>query len=197
MIAGLLFLIWCLIAPLLAKLLIVTEPLEHADAMIVLSGSAAYKERTQKSAQLFRQGIAPRVFLTDDGQLAGWSDAEQKNPSFAELEQRELIANGVDPDAITVLPSYVAGTDDEASAISSELQARPIGSLLIVTSPYHTRRALWTFDKALKGQDVELGIVSPPLGQQTPSPYLWWIYPSGWYAVAGEYVKSVAYYFYY
>jgi len=197
MIAGLIFLIWCLIAPLLAKFLIVEKPLARAEAMIVLSGSAAYKERTQKAAQLFQQGAAPKIFITDDGQSAGWSAAEQRNPSFAELEQRELIAKGVDPAAIILLPGYVAGTDDEARAMAPEIQSQLIGSLLIVTSAYHTRRTLWTFEKVFAGQNVELGIVSPPPGQQTPDPYFWWIYPSGWSSVAGEYVKSVIYYFYY
>jgi len=197
MIAGLIFLIWCLIAPLLAKFLIVEKPLARADAMIVLSGSAAYKERTQKAAQLVQQGAALKIYVTDDGQFAGWSEAEQKNPSFAELERRELIANGVDPAAMILLPGYVAGTDDEARAMATEIQSRPIGSLLIVTSAYHTRRALWTFEKVLSGPNVELGIFSVPPGQQAPDPYFWWIYPSGWSSVAGEYVKSVVYYFYY
>jgi len=197
MIAVLLFFAWCLAAPLIARFLIVEKPLSRAEGMIVLSGSAAYKERTQKAAQLFRQGIVPRVFITDDGQFGGWSETEQKNPTFAELEQRELIASGVDPDAITLLPGHVAGTDDEARAIADEIHARPMGSLLVVTSAYHTRRALRTFEKALVGQNVEIGIVSPPTGTQTPNPILWWIYLSGWYAVAGEYVKSVVYYFYY
>jgi uncharacterized SAM-binding protein YcdF (DUF218 family) len=197
MIAVLGFVIWCLIAPLLAKLLIVEKPLSRADAMIVLSGSAAHRERTQKAAQLYKQGVASKIYITNDGQFAGWSEAEQRNPPFYELETQELISNGVDPDAITVLPGIVAGTDDEARAMADQIHTKPIDSLLIVTSAYHTRRALWTFGKALAGQNVELGIVSPPPGRQTPDPYFWWVYPSGWSSVAGEYVKSVVYYFYY
>jgi len=196
-IAGLIFLTWCLTAPLLAKLLIVEKPLIRAEAMVVLSGSAAYRERTQKAAQLYKQGIAPKIYITDDGQFAGWSEVEQRNPPFYELEIQELISNGVDPEAIALLPGVVAGTDDEAIAIATEIESRPIGSLLIVTSAYHTRRALWTFEKALDGQHVALGIVSPPPSEQTPKPLFWWIYPPGWSAVAGEYVKSVVYYFYY
>jgi uncharacterized SAM-binding protein YcdF (DUF218 family) len=196
-IAGLLFLTWCLIGSLLANFLIVEKPLTRADAIIVLSGSAAYRERTRKAAQLYKQGVAPKIYITDDGQFAGWSEAEQRNPPFYELEKRELISNGVDPDAITVMPGIVAGTDDEARAIADEVHNQPIHSLLIVTSAYHTRRALWTFEKALAGQRVEIGIVSPLPGQQTPTAYVWWIYPSGWSSVAAEYVKSVVYYFYY
>jgi uncharacterized SAM-binding protein YcdF (DUF218 family) len=107
------------------------------------------------------------------------------------------MANGVDAEAITVLPGYVAGTDDEAIAIERQIRVSPISSLLIVTSGYHTRRALWTFEKTLTDKHLEIGIVSPPLGEQTPRPIYWWLLPSGWQMVAGEYVKSAAYYFYY
>jgi uncharacterized SAM-binding protein YcdF (DUF218 family) len=197
MMAAISILSWCLVAPLLARFLVVEKPLTQADAILVLSGSAAYQERTQKAAQLYKQGVAAKIYTTNDGQFAGWSEAEHRNPPFYELEKQELISNGVDPDAITVLPGIVTGTDDEARAIADEIHNQPIHSLLIVTSAYHTRRALWTFEKALAGQNVEIGIASSPPGEQTPTPFFWWIYPSGWSAVPGEYVKSAVYYFYY
>ncbi len=195
--AILIVVIWALVAPSLAINLIVERPLEHADAIIVLSGSAVYKERTQKAAELYKQGVAPLIFITDDGEHAGWSRTEKTNPTFAELEQRELIANGVLPDAITVLPGKVSGTDQEAKALADEISTRPLGSVLIVTSAYHTRRAIWTFEKIFAGKNIEIGIVHPPPGEQTPNPNYWWIKPRGWQMVAGEYVKSIFYYLYY
>ncbi|HEX3100186.1 MAG TPA: YdcF family protein [Pyrinomonadaceae bacterium] len=188
---------WVLLAPSLAVYLIVEKPLEHADAIMVLSGSAVYKERTQKASELYKQGVAPRIFITDDGERAGWSRAEKTNPSFVELEQRELVSNGVAPDSITVLPGQVSGTDQEAKALAEEVAARPVKSVLIVTSAYHTRRALRTFEKILGGKDVEIGIAYAPPGEQTPSPDLWWVKPRGWQMVAGEYVKSVLYWMFY
>lgn len=188
---------WLLLAPCLATYLIVDKPLEHADAIVVLSGSAVYKERTRKAAELFKQDVAPRIILTDDGEQAGWSRKEQTNPPFVELEQRELIANGVLPEAITVLPGQVSGTDQEAKALADEITARPVTSILIVTSAYHTRRALRTFEKILAGRDVEIGIAFPPPGDQTPTPTFWWLKARGWQTVAGEYVKSAVYWVFY
>ena len=188
---------WAVIAPHLAGNLIVEKPLDQADAMIVLSGSAVYKERTKKAAELYEAGVAPLVFITNDGERAGWSQREQTNPSYIELEQRELIANGVMPDAIVVLPGTVSGTDHEARAIKGELDRKQIKSLLIVTSAYHTRRALRTFEKLLADKNVEIGIAHPPAGATTPDPNYWWLSPTGWQMVAGEYVKSAVYYFYY
>ncbi len=188
---------WVLLAPSLANYLIVEKPLEHADAIIVLSGSAVYKERTRKAAQLYKQGVASQIIITDDGEHAGWSSNEQTNPALVELEQRELIANGVMPDAITVLPGLVSGTDQEAKAFENEITARPVNSVLIVTSAYHTRRAIRIFEKILAGENVEIGIVHAPPGEQTPNPNYWWIKPGGWQMVAGEYVKSAVYWAYY
>ena len=189
--------VWALIAPTLANHLIVEKPFEHADAIIVLSGSAVYKERTRKAAVLFKQGVAPRIFITDDGDRAGWSQGERTNLPFVELEQRELIANGVMPDAITVLPGQVFGTDQEAKSLADEITARPINSVVIVTSAYHSRRALRTFEKILAGNNVEIGIIHAPIGEQTPNPNYWWLVPRGWQTVAWEYMKSVVYYAYY
>ncbi len=171
--------------------------MSQADAIIVLSGSAVYKERTKKAADLYKAGVAPQIFISDDGAHAGWLDDERTHLPFVELEQRSLIANGVMPDAIVVLPGTVSGTDDEASLMRAELEARPVRSLLIVTSAYHTRRALRTFDKILSGTGIEIGIESPPPGDRTPRPGFWWLSPRGWQTVALEYVKIAVYYAYY
>jgi len=188
---------WTLTAPLLASYLIVKKPLANADAMIVLSGSAVYKERTRKAAELYRHGVAPMVFVTNDGERAGWSQAEQRNPPFVELEQRELIANGVLPDAIKVLDGDGLGTDSEANQAAIEIEARPIKSLLIVTSAYHSRRALRTFENKLREKGVEIGIEHAPIDDGTPRPEFWWLSPRGWQTVAGEYVKSAVYWAFY
>ncbi len=192
-----LFASWIIIAPFLATALIVEKPLDHADVIMVLSGSAVYKERTKKAAELYKQGVASRIFITDDATRSGWNAGEEKNIPYVELEQRELIANGITPDAVTVLPGTVSGTDDEAGKLADEVAARPLDRVLIVTSAYHSRRALRTFEKILAGKNVEIGIAHPPTGEQTPDPNYWWLRPRGWQTVAGEYVKSVVYYLYY
>ena len=188
---------WILAAPILATHLIVEKPLASADAIIVLSGSSAYKQRTKKAAELYKQGISDRIFITNDGEQAGWSRAERTNPPFVELEQRELIANGVLPDAIMVLPGEVSGTESEAASMAAEINARPIKSLLIVTSAYHTRRALWTFERILAGKNIEIGIEYAVADDLSPKPETWWLSVRGWQNVGGEYVKSAFYWAFY
>lgn len=189
--------VWVVSAPLLATSLIVEKPLEKADAILVLGGSATYIERTQKAAELYKQGIAQRVFLTDDGERAGWSKKEQRNPPYFELAKRSLTSQGVPAEAIKILPGEVTGTDWEARVLSAEIETSGLRSILLVTSAYHSRRALWTFERFLAGKDVQIGLAHPPTGEQTPAPRFWWVWPKGWQMVAGEYVKSAVYWAYY
>jgi uncharacterized SAM-binding protein YcdF (DUF218 family) len=185
--------VWIFGAWGLAERLIVQRPLEKADVIVVLGGSATYKERTQKAAELFKEHVSDRIVLTDDGQQGGWSKTERRNPYFVELAQKELVAQGVPPENIEILSPTVDGTKDEAVLIGSEVPKRGWKTILIVTSAYHSRRALWLFELHTKNTETEIGIVSPPPGQQTPAQFYWWLSGKGWNMVAGEYLKSAYY----
>jgi uncharacterized SAM-binding protein YcdF (DUF218 family) len=184
---------WILIAPYLATGLIVSKPLEQADVILVLGGSSVYIERTQKAAELYKKGVAPKIVLTDDGGRAGWSRLEQRNPPYVELAQKELIRQGVPLENIEVLKPQVSGTIYEAHLLQKKTEETNWKRVLMVTSAYHTSRALWTFEKVFDENKTEIGIEFSPVGQQTPTPSVWWLTPFGWKVVAGEYVKLVYY----
>ncbi len=193
------FLVWLFLAPFLAERLIIEKPLEKTDAMLVLSGSYTYLERTQKAAELFKKGVTPKIYLTDDGEQAGWSKLEKRNPPYVELARNSLIVQGVPPENIEILEPQVTGTIYEARILLEKAKSANLKSVLIVTSAYHTRRAFSTFQKIFteNNQPMEIGIVSPPPGEQTPPPFSWWLSANGWKFVAGEYVKSFVYWLYY
>lgn len=188
---------WVFLAPVLAERLIIEKPLERADVIIVLAGSSVYIERTQKAAEVFKQGVAPKIILTDDGEKTGWSRKEQRNIPYVEMAQRNLIAGGVPLEAIEIIKPIGSGTIYEAQILRETARASNWKSVLIVTSAYHTRRALRTFEEVFTGDNVEFGIVAPPTGEQTPPPFYWWLTARGWDVVAGEYVKSFYYWVYY
>lgn len=193
------FTVWIFIAWIAAESLIVERPLSKADAILVFSGSSTYVERTRKAAELYRQGVAPRIFLTDDGGRAGWSRVQQNNPRFVELARKSLIEQGVSEEAIEILPETVDGTKREADVLLRKVKENGLKSILLVTSGYHSRRALRTVEKtfAAGNLNAEIGIESVAPGNQTPSPFRWWLSAKGWRLVAGEYVKSVYYWLYY
>jgi uncharacterized SAM-binding protein YcdF (DUF218 family) len=186
-------LLWVLLAWAAARALIVRADLPHADGLVVLAGSSAYVERARLAAQLFRAGRAPVILLTNDNERGGWSSAEQRNPYFVELAISELVGAGVPPAAIEVLPQPVSSTYDEARCLRDYAASHNLRGLIIVTSAYHSRRALWTMRSVFHDSGVVVGLEPVAPGQQTPSPTIWWLYPRGWRNVSGEYVKLIYY----
>lgn len=182
-----------LISWLGARWLIVSAPLERADAIVVLSGSSTLAERTQHAANLFSQSRAPRILLTADDQRGSWSSAEQRNPYFYEIAVNELTRLGVPPQNVEVVRPPVTSTWDEAQLISEFSKTHNLRSILIVTSGYHSRRALWTFQTFLQDTGIQVGIDPVETGIQTPRPAAWWLSPRGWQLVFVEHLKLIYY----
>jgi uncharacterized SAM-binding protein YcdF (DUF218 family) len=184
---------WPLLAWAAAELLIVKSDLAAADAIVVLSGSSTYVERADWAARLFREGRAPLIILTDDKLISGWNGAAERNPYFYELAVKELQERGVPAERIRVISGPAVGTYVESLSVREYATSHKLKRLLIVTSAYHSRRALWSMRRASEGSGIELGIDAPPPGLQTPSPMFWWLRKRGWQVVASEYPK-LAYY---
>ena len=193
LIAVLCAVVWPMLAWLGAKLLIVKSDLPSADAIVVFSGSSTYIERADWAARLYREGRAPVVVLTDDKLISGWNAAEERNPYFYELAAKELQKRGVPAERIRVVSEAALGTYDESVNVCQFANSQQLKKLLIVTSAYHSRRALWSMRHACAGTGIETGVNGPPPGWQTPSPWTWWLRRWGWRVVAGEYVKMVYY----
>ena len=184
---------WGLLAWLAARALMVSAPLPSADAIVILSGSSAYLERTQKAAELYRQGRAPFVWLTNDHTRGGWSSALQRNPLFVERATDELIKGGVPADKIKIVPGVASNTRYETLLIKDYAVAEGIRSVLVVTSAYHSRRALRSLRQLFAGTEVAIGLEPAAIGPLTPSPVFWWLQPEGWRTVGVEVVKLIYY----
>lgn len=191
-VAAMLLALWPVAAWGAARMLIVKKELPAADAIVVLSGSATYIERTSWAAKLYRENRAPLVIVTDEKLMSGWSPAEQRNPLFYELAVRELERQGVPAKSIQIVSDIGAGTFQECARIREVANEQGLHRLLLVTSGYHTRRALWSITHAAE-TNLDIGVDGPPPGWLTPSPSTWWTSGWGWKMVAGEYVKLVYY----
>lgn len=124
--------------------LVVSVPMEKADALIVLGGES--RARPQEAARLFKKGVAPRIFITGDGD--------------AVANRRILTGEGVPATRITVEPKATT-TYENALFLKPLLEEAKIRSALIVTSPFHTRRALATFRKVIPS--VSFGVTDASL----------------------------------
>ena len=88
----------------------------------------------------------------------------------------QLVKNGITARRIRVLPIKLSGTFGEAAAAREFARREPLRRLLVVTSPYHTRRSLATFRAAFRGADVDVG-VDPALSTSPARPDAWWRFP--------------------
>lgn len=186
-------LIWPFAAWAGAKYLITEAPLDKADAIVVLGGSATYKERTHEAARLLFEGRSPSILITNDNQRGPWSSADQRNLYYYERSFEELEKFGVPSQNIDLLVTPVTSTYEEAQVVKEYAQQRGLHSILIVTSAYHSRRALWVFSKVFRDTGISIGLTSVPPGQQTPPAATWWLSARGWKLVPVEYVKMVYY----
>jgi len=184
---------WWGCAWLLARLLIVVSPVDHPDAIIMLSGSSAYVERSRFAAALYRDGIAPRIILTNDGEQGSWSNVEQRNPFYVERAQNQLRREGVPTSSMIVLPQTVSSTHEEAQALRDYVDQQGLNAVLIVTSSYHSRRALSSFRRVFASSNCRLGIQPVPVSLERFGPGTWWLHLRGWNAVPKEYFKLIYY----
>jgi uncharacterized SAM-binding protein YcdF (DUF218 family) len=192
-VAVLLLVGWSLLAWVMARGLVVRSELAHSDALVVLAGSATYIERTRYAAQLFKKGSAPKIILTNDNLQGRWSEAEGRNLFFIELAAEELRREGVPAEKIELIPRIVSSTYEEAVLLREYASGQGLRSIMVVTSAYQSRRALWTLRRVFDGSGIAVGLDAPEPGEQSPRPATWWWRPLGWKMVAGEYLKLIYY----
>lgn len=120
------------------------DPLRHADAILVLSGSMPF--RAEAAARLYREGCAPEVWLTRPDGIAEEMKALGVDYSGEEEYNKKILENeGVPSASIIILAPGILNTQQEIEAASLEMQRGGKETILIVTSPEHTRRVrtLW------------------------------------------------------
>ncbi len=180
--------VWSLVAWAASRALIVESDARcDADVIVVLAGADSYRARTAHAAELYAQGCASFVVLTNDGVRGGWSQTEQRNLMFIERAYRELRRAGIAPERIVVLPDIMSGTYDEAIHVRDEAERRAWRRVMIVTSPYHMRRAWWSFRQAFDGSETKISCRAARFDENAPA--VWWLDAKGWRDVAGEYAK--------
>ena len=191
--------VWLLSSYLLVASLSIERPLERVDAIVVLGGSADYKKRTNAAANLWKAGTAPKVIVTDDGQRGGWDNALQRNPSFAQRAVKNLKDNGVAESAIEVLSIVVQSTHDEAELVAKLVQDRNYRSVILVTSGFHTRRALWIFERVASRRNLQItyGVECPEGDESTFYKLFWSLDPRNAQNIPLEIVKLVYYWYAY
>ncbi len=122
--------------------LVVDDTLQPARAIVVLSGLVPY--RAMEAAEIFRQGWAPEVWLFKDeprGADQAFARLGIHHVTEEEYDQQILERLGVPETAIRLLDPPATNTVNEFELLREELRRQGGNSVIIVTSPLHTRRS--------------------------------------------------------
>src|SRR5436189_2939861 len=115
----------------------VADPLTKADVIVAISGDTG--ARAETAIALWKQGYAPLLIFS-----GGSSDPE--SVASAELMKRTAVAAGVPANAVAV-EGASATTEENAQRVAELMKTAGLRSAILVTSPYHQRRAALLFER--------------------------------------------------
>jgi uncharacterized SAM-binding protein YcdF (DUF218 family) len=156
-----------------------------ANAVVVISGGNT-PARTNEAIRLYKAGWADTLIVSG-------AAADTTGPSNAEVMKDQAIKEGV-PEAAILVESFAQTTKQNAERTKELLAEASDGDtkrVILVTSPYHQRRASLEF-RVLAGDGI--AIVSHPTPNDPDWSAFWWLTPRGWWLAMGELVKIGVFY---
>jgi len=136
--------------------------LSHVDAIVAISGGET-DARADEAVQLYRDGYATTIIFSG-------AAADPSGPSNARAMEERAVAEGVKPNQI-LLDEASANTAENATAVAKIVKDQEFHSIVLVTSPYHQRRADIEFSRAM-GTGVK--IINHSAFDQNWSRSRWW-----------------------
>jgi uncharacterized SAM-binding protein YcdF (DUF218 family) len=153
--------------------LVVEQTLKKADVILCLSGAPI--ERGLATADLFAKGLASKIIITRGPQPDGLKHLEKMGINYQ--EPRDLLLNilrrhGAPDNSFILDDRIVTSTFSEATLVKGTIDKEHYKSIIIVTSPFHTRRAWLTFREVLENSKVDLMVYGSPYSDFSPED--WW-----------------------
>jgi len=147
--------------------------LQDADLVVALGGD---RVRQDAAVALLRSGHAKWIMFVG-------GDVRPHDYTCLDVPSERILAQ----------PPPVYTTMEEARIVRQVIGEYRLRSLIIVTSPYHFRRTLWTFRRVFGKSDVAL--LTAPAPNPVFSSHDWWKTHLGRKQVILEYVALVYYLF--
>jgi len=143
--------------------LAVSDPLAKSDVIVAVSGDNG--PRTETAVKLWKQGLAPLLLFSG-------ASLDPDSVSSAELMKRDAIRLGVPSEAI-LLETASTTTDENAHLVAQLMADKGLHSAILVTSPYHQRRASILFGRVFA--PAGLTFRNHPADDPDWDPDRWWI----------------------
>jgi hypothetical protein len=161
-------------APILAaagNILVVADPVSSTDVVVVAID--ARDAGVLEAADLFHRGVAPVVGVFADPPDEVDRELTRRGVPYFDSADRSievLCALGVT--RVERIPREVSGTEEEGQVLPGWLEKRRFRSVVLVTTPDHSRRVGRVLRRALKGQSVTL--IIHPSRYSGFDPVRWW-----------------------
>ena len=144
--------------------LAVSDPLGKTDVIVAVSGDEG--PRTETAVRLWKDGYAPLLLFSG-------ASLDPNSVSSAEIMKREAVHLGVPEDRILVEPAATT-TDENARLVAQLMTSRGLHTAILVTSPYHQRRASMLFAKAFA--PAGLSFLNHPADDPEWDPDRWFLH---------------------
>ena len=173
--------------PWLGHRLVVSTPLQKADAIYVYAGGE--NERPRHAAMLLRGGWAPEI-ITGSSEVTSNMVALGLHLDEAHMNAWALMRQGVPAVKIIMLPGGTS-TFEETIQLRDFAEKKGMRRIILVSSPFHMRRVYLTARKVFKGSRVEL--VYSPCESARINLDAWWKEEYSLITIEIEYAKLAFY----
>jgi len=157
----------------LGRYLIVRHTPQNSDLIVCLAGENV--DRGLAVADAYERGLAKRIFMVREDPPDGFAMLEQrgvKYPENVDLMMMLLEGLGVPQSAFYTSDGGAASTFEEALLVRGFVDKGGYSSLIVITSPVHSRRAWLAFRKVFDDKDVRISML--PSSYSNFKPEAWW-----------------------
>ena len=144
------------------RFLVVSDPLEPSDAIVVMSGEVPFRQT--EAARLFHRGLAPWIILTHEAEGPSQRRLRElglESPERRELARRVLERLDVPRGAIRSLSEAAVNTVEELATVYRFAVTQGFRRIIIVSSPDHMRRIRIIWNRSV-GLGVEARLHPAP-----------------------------------
>ena len=174
-----------------ATSLIVEDPLQKVDAMVVLSGGGY--DRGNEAVEIVHQGYTNKIICTGGNPVIELRvfniDTLESDMTVANLKRQHI------PDSIIVELRDGTSTKEEADIILNYCKQNNLKKIMILSSKLHTHRVQEVFKKKLRQAGIET--VVRGAHNSRFDEMLWWKDEDGLIAVNNEWLKRFYYWYKY
>ena len=147
-----------------------------ADVIVAISGGDT-NARVDEAVRLYKDGWASLLLFSG-------AAMDSSGPSNAEAMRARALNAGVAGENIIIEPSSL---DTLHNAINSRSKLADVKRLIVVTSPYHQRRAGLEFQKIF----ADATVVNHPTPNDRAWGDSWWLTIQGWWLAITESIKTL------